>query len=120
VNRSGHRFTVTEEGHILFGLGAVKNVGYNAVLAIMEARKTSPFQDLFQFFRRIDPSLVNRRAMESLIRAGAMDVALDGSHGVFQWGAGAPRFDFQIEEENVNTEGRTRWTALNARHVHLP
>lgn len=104
VNRSGHRFTVTEEGHILFGLGAVKNVGYNAVLAIMEARKTSPFQDLFQFFRRIDPSLVNRRAMESLIRAGAMDFTGENRSRMIY--AVEPAMDAAVRWRKRNVEGQ--------------
>ena len=77
VNASGWRFTVQKmpDGKlgILFGLGAVKNVGENAVTAIMEERKNGPYKDIFDFCRRIDTTQVNKRVVESLIRAGAFD-----------------------------------------------
>jgi DNA polymerase-3 subunit alpha len=59
---------------IRFGLGAIKNVGEGPVLAILQARKSGgPFQDLDDFSRRVDLRQVNRRALESLIKAGAFD-----------------------------------------------
>ncbi|GAB6066783.1 DNA polymerase III subunit alpha [Methylothermus subterraneus] len=74
VQRSGFRFTALDERQILYGLGAVKGVGQSAIEAILEARERhGPFLDLFDFCRRIDRERVNRRAIEALIRAGAMD-----------------------------------------------
>ncbi len=62
------------EGRIRFGLNAVKNVGENAIRNILEARgKGGPFNDLFDFCERIDLSAVNGRALESLIKSGALD-----------------------------------------------
>ncbi len=59
---------------IRFGLGAIKNVGEGPVLAILEARRNGgPFSNLDDFCRRVDLRQVNRRAMESLIKAGAFD-----------------------------------------------
>jgi hypothetical protein len=72
VNRSDLDFTI-EGKAIRFGLGAVKNVGDGPVGAILAARGRRPFSSLTDFCRRVDLRLVNRRALESLIRAGALD-----------------------------------------------
>lgn len=72
VNESDVSFTVVEEG-IRFGLGAVKNVGAPAVRAILEARKKGPFKSIYDFCERVDLKALNRRTLESLILAGAMD-----------------------------------------------
>jgi len=62
------------EGRIRFGLNAVKNVGENAIRDILAARaELGPFANVFEFCERIDLSKVNQRALESLIKAGAMD-----------------------------------------------
>ncbi len=58
---------------IRFGLGAIKNVGKAAVGAILEARKEGPFRNFTNFCLRVDGRKVNRRAIESLIKAGAFD-----------------------------------------------
>ena len=73
INESEAAFAVVE-GRIRFGLAAVKNVGLNAVKAIIEARrKKGKFKSLSDFCSRVDMSQVNKRALESLIKAGAMD-----------------------------------------------
>ncbi len=62
------------EGRIRFGLSAVKNVGETAIRNILEARQQDgPFHDLFDFCERVDLGIVNGRAIESLIKSGAMD-----------------------------------------------
>ena len=59
---------------ILYGLGAIKGLGESAIEAILDARRSGgPFRDLFDLCRRIDLRRVNRRVLESLIRAGALD-----------------------------------------------
>ena len=77
VNASRWHFTVERmpDGRqgILFGLGAVKNVGENAAEAIIREREKGPFKDIFDFCRRVDTVQVNKRVVESLIRAGAFD-----------------------------------------------
>ncbi len=60
-------------GNIRFGLGAVKNVGHNVVAAIVEERKSSPFADFTDFAERMQGKDINKRTVESLIRAGAFD-----------------------------------------------
>jgi DNA polymerase-3 subunit alpha len=73
VNHSDLNFTPSGEA-IRFGLGAVRNVGHGAVEEIVRARQAGgPFPTLFDFCERVDMSAVNRRVIESLIRAGAMD-----------------------------------------------
>ncbi len=74
VNQSVSDFAVTAPMEIRFGLTAVKGVGENAVAAIVNARdQDGPFGSIFDFCRRVDGSLVNKRALESLIKAGALD-----------------------------------------------
>ncbi len=75
VNRSRLEFTIEDrpEGPaIRFGLGAVKNVGDGPVEAILKGRGDRPFRDLEDFCQRVDLRLVNRRALESLIKVGAL------------------------------------------------
>jgi len=76
VNASDYRFVPTDRKTIRYGLGAVKGVGEPAVRAILKARETKPYKDLFDFCERVDRRAVNRRVVEALIRAGAFD-ALD-------------------------------------------
>ena len=72
VNESVWNFAVTKEG-IRFGLSAVKNVGASAVESMIRARKEGgPFTSLSDFCSRVDSRALNRRVLESLIRAGAM------------------------------------------------
>jgi DNA polymerase-3 subunit alpha len=59
--------------NIRYGLGAVKGSGQNAIEAIIAARQERPFTDLFDFCKRVDKRQINRRTIESLIRAGAFD-----------------------------------------------
>ncbi len=74
INTSEYRFTVDDQGRIIYGLGAVKGVGAAAVENMLEERqRNGPFVDLFDLCRRVDLRKVNRRVLESLIRAGAFD-----------------------------------------------
>ncbi len=73
VNESALDFRVVE-GRIRFGLNAVKNVGEGAIRLIIAARESGgPFRDIFDFCERVDPGVVNKRALESLIKAGGLD-----------------------------------------------
>ncbi len=78
VNRSRWKFTVDttnpDRPGILFGLGAIKAVGENAVQAIIRERENGgAFRDIFDFCRRIDTTECNKRVVESLIKAGGFD-----------------------------------------------
>ena len=73
INESDHKYTVVD-GKIRYGLRGVKNVGDNAIENIIEARKKwGPPRDIFQFIDHIDVTVVNKKAVESLIKAGALD-----------------------------------------------
>ena len=74
VNSGQYKFTVNEEGHIIYGIGAVKGVGEGPVEAILEAREEGgKFKDLFDFCARVDVKRINKRVMEKLVLAGALD-----------------------------------------------
>jgi DNA polymerase-3 subunit alpha len=73
INRSGSDFEV-EGGRVLYALGAVRNVGLSAMEHVVALRRAGgAFADIFDFLERIDPRQVNKRALESLARAGAFD-----------------------------------------------
>jgi DNA polymerase-3 subunit alpha len=73
VNRSGADFEV-ENGEVLYALGAIRNVGLEAMKHLVAVREEGgPFRDIFDFVERIDPKQVNKRAIENLARAGAFD-----------------------------------------------
>ena len=78
INASGWDFTIEDHpdrpSQIRFGLGAVKNVGHAPVDAVLEGRLDQPFKDLNEFTHRVDLRHVGRRALESLIRVGALDL----------------------------------------------
>jgi DNA polymerase-3 subunit alpha len=80
INASGWCFEPVDEKTIRYGLGAVKGVGKNAIDCVVAARKDAPFADLFDFARRTDKRLVNRRALEALVKAGAFD-SIDPDRG---------------------------------------
>jgi DNA polymerase-3 subunit alpha len=74
INASGYRFVPLDAKRIRYGLGAVKGTGEQAIESIVAARREAgPFRDLADFCRRVDRRVVNRRAMEAFIRAGAFD-----------------------------------------------
>lgn len=74
INQSEYRFKPLSNKKILYGLGAVKGSGLAAIELMIAARKEGgPYKDLFDFCRRLDLRKVNRRVIESLVRAGAFD-----------------------------------------------
>ena len=73
INESYSKFTVNGD-KIRFGLSAVRNVGSNVVEGIVKARKNrGKFESLVDFINKMEPSSLNKRAVECLIKAGAMD-----------------------------------------------
>ncbi len=73
VNRSSGDFDV-EDGEVLYALGAIRNVGLQAMEHVVAVRREGgPFRDVFDFVERIDPRQVNKRTFETLARAGAFD-----------------------------------------------
>jgi DNA polymerase III subunit alpha len=73
INASEYRFVPVDRATIRYGLGAVRGTGESAIQAIIAARASGAFRDLFDFCRRVDKRLVNRRVLEALVRAGAFD-----------------------------------------------
>ena len=79
INHSGIRFRPVNGKTVRYGLGAIKGTGEAALSVILKAREGDggSFRDLFDFCRRIDKRVVNRRVIEALIRAGAFDAIDD-------------------------------------------
>jgi len=130
INHGGIRFLPVDGRTIRYGLGAIKGTGEAALSVILKARDGGdkpggPFRDLFDFCRRIDKRVVNRRVIEALIRAGAFDgiddhrakllastgVALEAAEqadrnalqgGLFDMGGGA-------QEDTVHYVEMPRW-----------
>ena len=74
INQSAWRFTTRGDDTLIYGLGAIKGVGEAAIAAMLDARNADgPFNDIWDFCRRIDLQRANRRVLEALIRAGALD-----------------------------------------------
>jgi DNA polymerase-3 subunit alpha len=74
INRSELMFTTAGTETVVYGLGAIKGVGESAIASVLEARRQGgPFEDLWAFCRRIDLQKANKRVLEALIRAGALD-----------------------------------------------
>lgn len=72
INHSDDTFTV-EEGGIRFGLVAIKGIGRNFILAVMEEREGKPFVSFYDFCQRMTGNEMNKRGVENLIRSGAFD-----------------------------------------------
>ncbi len=84
VNFSQCDFAVVE-GKIRFGLNAVKNVGDSAARAIVAARgEGAAFSSLWDFTERVDPQVVNKRALESLVKCGALDSTGSSRRGMLE------------------------------------
>ena len=74
VNTCVGRFSAADERGVRYGLGAIKGVGESAIESMIDEReRNGPFTDLYDLTRRVDPKRVNRRVIEALIRAGALD-----------------------------------------------
>jgi DNA polymerase-3 subunit alpha len=78
INESNYRFEPVDAKTIRYGLGGIKGTGEAAINSILAAREAGgPYADLYDFCHRVDKRLVNRRVVESLIRAGAFDSVND-------------------------------------------
>jgi DNA polymerase III subunit alpha len=99
INESGYKFTVVGQTNIRFGLGAVRNVGRTAIDSIIGARKKDgPFLSIFDLCERIDLRVCNKRVLEALIHAGAMD-SLGGHRAQL-----AAALDIAIREASLRQE----------------
>ncbi len=82
ANEGMYSFSVAADGSVIYGLGAIKGLGHGPVDAIIEARAGGAFTDLFDFCARTDLRKVNKRALEALIRSGALDGLAVGGNAV--------------------------------------
>lgn len=105
VNESFYDFRVTQDG-IRFALGAVKNVGQAPASSVVEAREGgNPFTSLFDLCQRVDLRAVNKRVLESLIQAGAMD-SLAGNRAQLLAGV-APAIEYAQGIQKDRERGQT-------------
>ena len=104
INASNYRFEPVDRSTIRYGLGAVKGTGEQAVTVILKARQAGgPFTDLFDFCRRCDKRLVNRRTIEALIKAGAFDCIDGHRHRLLASVGVAMDFAEQAERNSMQT-----------------
>jgi DNA polymerase-3 subunit alpha len=118
VNRSGGDFDVVE-GRIVYSLAALKGVGALAIEHLVQARGGKPFRDLRDFAKRINPKLINKRVMESLIAAGAFDW-LDGDRARLHAGIDRILGTASYAQENAATGQVDMFGAVEERPVLLP
>ena len=73
IQRGQYAFSVDSDSQIRYGLGAIKGLGEGPISSVLAAREDGPFSSLFDLCARTDPRKVNRRALEALIKSGALD-----------------------------------------------
>jgi len=73
IQSGEYAFSVDDAGHIRYGLGAIKGLGEGPIGNLLAAREEGPFSSLFDLCARTDPRKMNRRALEALIKSGALD-----------------------------------------------
>ena len=83
INVSRGGFTVDGQS-IRFGLNAVKSVGRDLIEAVIKERESRPFRSLYDFCKRMRSNMLNRRALENLIKAGAFDTLEPSRHGMME------------------------------------
>ncbi|MEO8092139.1 MAG: DNA polymerase III subunit alpha [bacterium] len=105
VNSSDHGFVVSGSS-IRFGLDAVKNVGHSAVRAIMETREAvGRFDSIWDFCERVDSRAVNKRAIECLVKCGALDSTGATRRGMLQVLAQAQAAGQKAQEDSRRGQG---------------
>ncbi len=114
INRSMGKFTVAQKGKragILFGMGSIKNVGEKAIESIVRERERGgPFADIFDFCRRMAGEDVNKRAVESLIKAGCFDHL--GAKRVQCMAVFESAMDAQLNQKKQNVSGQVSFFDL--------
>jgi DNA polymerase-3 subunit alpha len=105
VNSSARDFAVVE-GQIRFGLNAVKNVGDPAARAIIAAREDGgPFESIWDFTERVDPSCANKRTLESLVKCGALDSTAESRQGMLDCVEQALSWGGRSQEDRIRGQG---------------
>jgi len=105
VNSSAADFEI-EEGKVRYALGALKNVGVEAMRHMVSIReKDGPFLDMFDFARRIDTRIVNKRAIENLARSGAFDALEPNRAKILASAATLQSIGSRASEERNSNQG---------------
>jgi DNA polymerase-3 subunit alpha len=105
VNSSDHSFIVSGNS-IRFGLDAVKNVGHAAVEMIIASREAEgPFESIWDFCERVDSRAVNKRAIEGLVKCGALDSTGDARRGMLEVLADAQAAGQKAQEDTRRGQG---------------
>ena len=78
INLGQFNFTVNDEGEIVYGLGSIKGLGEGPVGSILAAREDGPFTSILDICQRVDSQSVNKRTMEAMVKAGALDHMVAG------------------------------------------
>ncbi|MDP3743914.1 MAG: DNA polymerase III subunit alpha [Methylotenera sp.] len=117
VNQSEFKFTPINKNQMLYGLGAVKGTGQAAIEIILQARRQDgPFTSLFDFCSRLDLRKVNRRVIESLIRAGAFDQLEPNRYALL---AGVSLAISAAEQANANSNQNSLFGEASDNAVHV-
>ncbi|WP_065333830.1 DNA polymerase III subunit alpha [Tritonibacter mobilis] len=103
INRSLATFDVVD-GELIYALGALKNVGVDAMNLIVTARGDQPFVTLYDFARRVDLKRVGKRPLEMLARAGAFDVLDSNRRRVFESLEGLVQYSAAIQEQKNSNQ----------------
>ena len=105
VNRSGAQFTV-QNGTLVYALGALKNVGPEAMRLIEQARSASgkPFATLYDLARRVDLRRIGKRSLEMLARAGAFDVLDQNRRRVFESLEGLMAYSGAVHDQRASAQ----------------
>jgi len=103
VNRSEASFDVVD-GALVYALGALKNVGIEAMRLVTEARGDKSFVSLFDFARRVDLKRVGKRPLEMLARAGAFDMLDANRRRVFESLEGLVSYSAAIAEQKLSNQ----------------
>jgi DNA polymerase-3 subunit alpha len=105
VNSSDHGFVVSGKS-IRFGLDAVKNVGHQAVEAIIRSREgAGPFESIWDFCERVDSRAVNKRAIECLVKCGALDSTQASRRGMLEVLAQAQASGQKAQDDSRRGQG---------------
>ncbi|MDZ7369765.1 MAG: DNA polymerase III subunit alpha [candidate division KSB1 bacterium] len=119
INESDWDFVVTE-GALRFGLGAIKNVGTAAVEALVaERKKNGPYRSLFDLTRRVDTAQLNRKVLESMIEAGALDSLEPNRARLFAAVEAALEFAQRCKKAESNRLQRSIFDAIDEGPVQI-
>jgi DNA polymerase-3 subunit alpha len=103
VNRSAARFGV-DEGKLVYALGALKNIGGDAMQLLVDARGEKPFSTVFDFARRVDLKRVGKRPLEMLARSGAFDQLDPNRHRIFRSLDALTAYSGAIHEQKASNQ----------------